>query len=144
VTHTEEAEALFAGGFNCAQSVLAAFGVDLGLERDTALKLAAPFGAGMARSGQACGAVTGSLMVIGLKFGAANSWNKIQKARVLTKSRKFMERFRERHRDINCRELIGVDLGTDAGRKEAKRRNVFEARCMNFVRDAAEILDEIV
>jgi C_GCAxxG_C_C family probable redox protein len=144
VTNREEAEALFAGGFNCAQSILAAFGVDLGLERDTALKLASPFGAGMARTGQVCGAVTGAVMVIGLKFGAANSWNKIQKARVQKRAQQFIERFRERHSDINCCELIGVDLGTEAGRKEAKRLKIFESRCMNFVRDAAEILDAIV
>jgi C_GCAxxG_C_C family probable redox protein len=144
VTHREEAEALFAGGFNCAQAILVAFGVDLGIERDTALKLASPLGAGIARTGQVCGAVTGAVMVIGLKFGAANSWDKIRKARAQTKSAKFIEKFQKIHGNINCCELLGIDLGTELGRKEAKSRKVFEKRCMNFVRDAAEILDQMV
>lgn len=144
MNHREEAEALFAGGFNCAQSILAAFGVDLGIERDTALRLASPFGAGIARTGETCGAVTGSVMVIGLKFGAANSWNKMQKAKVQKRAQQFIERFKKRHSDIRCCELLGLDLGSDTGRAEAKQKNVFESRCMNFVRDAAEILDGIV
>lgn len=144
MTHREEAEALFGGGFNCAQSLLAAYGVDLGIERDIALKLAAPFGAGMSGTGQACGAVSGALMVIGLKFGAANAWNKIQKARVKTKARKFVQKFRERHGHVRCSKLIGADLGTEEGRCDARRRNVFENSCMNFVADAAEILEEII
>ena len=32
--HKKDAEALFTGGFDCAQAVLAAYGVELGLERD--------------------------------------------------------------------------------------------------------------
>ena len=119
MTHREEAEALFGGGFNCAQSLLAAYGVDLGIEREIALKLASP-------------------------FGAANAWNKIQKARVKAKARKFVEKFRARHGHVRCSKLIGADLGSDAGRDDARRRNVFENRCMNFVRDAAEILEEII
>jgi C_GCAxxG_C_C family probable redox protein len=144
VTHKEEAEALFSGGFNCAQSILAAFGVDLGIERDIALKLASPFGGGIGRSGNVCGAITGAVMVIGLKFGAANSWNKIQKARVQKRTQQFIERFKKRHEHIGCAELTGLDIGTESGRAAFKRNNVFETRCMNFVRDAAEILDEIV
>jgi C_GCAxxG_C_C family probable redox protein len=144
VTHKEEAEALFSGGFNCAQSILTAFGVDLGIERDIALKLASPFGGGIGRTGHVCGAVTGAIMVIGLKFGAANTWNKVQKARVIKRTQQFIERFKRRHNNIECRELIGVDIGTDAGRTTYKRGNFFETHCTNFVRDAAEILDEIV
>jgi C_GCAxxG_C_C family probable redox protein len=142
--HREEAESLFAGGFNCAQSLLTAYGVNLGIDRDIALKLASAFGAGMARSGQMCGAVTGALMVIGLKFGAANSWNKVQKAKVQSKAAQFIKKFNKIHGDTDCRRLIGLDLGTEVGRKEARKKKIFETVCVNFVRDAAAILDKMV
>lgn len=140
----EEAESLFAGGFNCAQSLLAAYGVPLGIDREVALKLASAFGAGIARSGDTCGAVTGAIMVIGLKFGAANSWNKVQKAKVHSKATQFIKKFKKFHGDTDCRKLIGLDLNTEMGRREARKKNIFENRCVNFVRDAAAILDEMV
>ena len=49
---------------NCAQSVLTAFSDELGLDRNTALRLARGFGGGMGRTGKTCGAVTGAYMVI--------------------------------------------------------------------------------
>ncbi len=142
--HKKDAEAFFSGGFNCARAVLAAYGVELGLERDAALKLASPLGAGIARMGQVCGALTGALMVIGLRFGAANAWNKIQKARAQKRAERFLEKFKKVHGSVNCCELIGFDLSTAEGRKEAKREKVFETRCVKHVRDASEILGKMV
>jgi C_GCAxxG_C_C family probable redox protein len=144
VKHKKDAEALFSGGFNCAQAVLAAYGVELGLDRDTALKLASPLGEGIARMGQVCGAVTGALMVIGLRFGAANSWNKIQNARVQKRAEQFLKKFKKIHGSVNCCDLLGRDLSTAEGRKEAKREKVFETICVKHVRDASEILDKMV
>lgn len=58
----------FLAGYNCAQSVLYAFAPDLGLDGETALKVATGLGAGMARRGEVCGAVTGGILVLGLKY----------------------------------------------------------------------------
>ena len=60
----------FSRDFNCAQSVLAAFAGQLGLAESDLLKLASPFGGGVARRGHICGAVSGGLMVLGLAQGA--------------------------------------------------------------------------
>jgi C_GCAxxG_C_C family probable redox protein len=59
----------FRKGFNCSQAVLSSFSPDLGLEKETALKIACGFGAGMAKLQETCGAVTGAVMVLGLKYG---------------------------------------------------------------------------
>ncbi len=142
--HKKDAEALFTGGFNCAQAVLAAYGVELGLDRDAALKLASPLGEGIARMGQVCGAVTGALMVIGLRFGAANSWNKIPTARVQKRAEQFLEKFKKIQCSVNCFEILDRELRNAEGRKEAKREKVFETRCVKHVRDASEILDKMV
>ena len=54
-TKAQQALETFRGNFNCAQSVLSAFAEELGLNKDTALKLATPFGAGMAYRQETCG-----------------------------------------------------------------------------------------
>ena len=59
--HAAIAEEKFGGGYNCAQSVLFSFCEELGLDADTALKIACGFGAGMGRKGEVCGAVSGAL-----------------------------------------------------------------------------------
>ena len=69
-TAPEIAVSTFAANYSCAQSVLSAFANQFGLPVQTALKLASPFGGGIARRGETCGAVTGALLVLGLARGA--------------------------------------------------------------------------
>jgi len=69
----EAAADCFEKGFNCAQAILSTYGTELGIEREHALRVAGPFGVGMGRMGNTCGAVTGAYMVIGLKHGAARA-----------------------------------------------------------------------
>ena len=68
MTHTEKAIELFEQKFHCSQAVLAAFADELGLTEEQALKLGACFGGGMCK-GEVCGACTGALMALGMKFG---------------------------------------------------------------------------
>jgi C_GCAxxG_C_C family probable redox protein len=67
-TKTEVAADRFLSGYNCAQAILYAFGPDLGLDGETALKVATGLGAGMGRRGEVCGAVTGGILALGLKY----------------------------------------------------------------------------
>ena len=60
---------MFNNGFNCSQVVLNTYANELGLNKEQALKIATPFGGGMAKQQYVCGAVTGAYMVLGLKFG---------------------------------------------------------------------------
>ena len=59
------AKETFLAGYNCAQAVLYAFGPELGLPGETALKVATGLGAGVARRGQTCGALTGGILALG-------------------------------------------------------------------------------
>lgn len=65
----DQAAALFEEGFACSQAVLATFCERFGLDRHIGLKLAEGFSGGIGRQGLTCGAVTGALMVIGLRYG---------------------------------------------------------------------------
>jgi C_GCAxxG_C_C family probable redox protein len=96
---------LFKEGYNCAQAILAVYGKKLGLKREHALKLGAPFGGGIANTGDVCGAVTGSLMVIGLRHADIKPEHWFKRARLYRTSRTFMDRFTEEGRSLQCREI---------------------------------------
>jgi C_GCAxxG_C_C family probable redox protein len=132
----ELAVARFRQDFNCAQSVFVAFAPQLGMDESQVLKLASPFGGGVARRGQTCGAVTGALMVLGLAQGADTPAGKEDAYRL---GQEFLQRFESRHGTILCRELIDCDISTPEGRQQAREKGAFTALCPLFVQNAAEI-----
>ena len=122
--------------------MLAGFGESFGLKRDQAFKIARAYGAGMGTGG-ICGAVTGAYMILGFLVGEDEDE---RRARFKTDELvgEFTRRFEARRGSLVCKTLLGgVDLGTDAGRREATGRNLFQTICPGYVRDATEILDEI-
>jgi C_GCAxxG_C_C family probable redox protein len=135
--------ACFKEGFNCTQAVLSTFGPQFGLDRESAIRIAKAFGSGMGM-GETCGAVTGALMVIGLKHAGLKGRSLFSKDRTEDIAREFAARFKARNGTTECRELLGCDLGTPEGIKTAKKEKHFKKHCPKFVRDAAEILEEIL
>lgn len=140
----DAAVALMAAGGNCAQAVLLAFAADLGLEEETALRIAAGFGAGLGRNQEVCGAVTGGVLAIGLKHGAAGVDDPRAKEPVYRLTRELMARFRARFGSCLCRELLRVDLLTAEGQQRYKERGLGERVCRPCVRGAVGILEEIL
>ena len=140
----ESAVACFREGFNCSQAILSTYGDDFGLSRETALRAAAAFGAGMGRLGEVCGAVAGALIVIGLKHGHTEATDKETKEKNYALVRDFADRFRSRNGALCCRELLGCDLTTAEGMETAKQKGLFTELCPRFVRDAAEILEDVL
>ena len=138
------AVACFNEGFTCGQALLSAFGEELGLNRELALKIACAFGGGMACMGETCGAVTGAFMVIGLKHGRTIVGDRPAKNKTYTLTRSFRKAFEARNGSIVCRELLNVDISTPEGMTLAEEKKLFKRHCPNFVKDAAEILDELL
>lgn len=134
----------FKSGFNCTQAILSTHAEDFGLDRETALKVAAGFGGGMGRMAGVCGAVTGAFMVLGLRHGATTADDKEAKERTYAFVREFAKRFEARHRSIVCRELLGCDIATAKGLQAAKDGNLFKTVCPMMVEDAAMILEEML
>jgi C_GCAxxG_C_C family probable redox protein len=144
VKKSERAAALFQEGFSCSQAVFATFSEDFGLDRDISLKLSQAFGGGMAHLGEACGAVTGAFMLIGLKYGRTKADDLEARDRTYAKMRQFTDRFKALHCSIQCRCLLGLDIGTEEGMRLAREKNLFQTLCSNYVRNAAEIVEEIL
>ena len=121
--------------------MLAGFGELYGLDRSTAFKLARAFGSGMGM-GRECGAVTGALMILGLKIQEAPS-EKETRFKVYDQVKEFVRLFEEKRGTILCKDLLGVDLGTREGRDKAIKDNLFRTLCPGFVRDAAQLLADM-
>jgi C_GCAxxG_C_C family probable redox protein len=115
-----------------------------GLDRETALRVAGAFGAGMARTGDICGSVNGALMVIGLKHAKTRTDDDDSRELAYALAQDFMDAFRKRNHTLLCRELLGVDVSTPEGMTVVREKNLFHTVCPKFVRDAAEIVEEIL
>jgi C_GCAxxG_C_C family probable redox protein len=138
----EEVMSSFRGRVNCSQAVFSVYGQDLGIDRETCLKIASMFGGGIDGTGNVCGAVTGALMAVGLKHHDVKTKDyKNQKSRGIT--RDFIQQFNKRNGTIICRDLIDHDLYTAEDIEQAFKTDAFK-NCPKYVRDAAEILEKIL
>ncbi|OGD24954.1 MAG: hypothetical protein A2Y69_12325 [Candidatus Aminicenantes bacterium RBG_13_59_9] len=144
MSRVQDAVGIFEQGFSCSQAVLTAFSESLGLDREKALKISQPFGGGMASLGMTCGAVTGAMLAIGLKYGRTRPEDEEAKQKTYRLVRELLRRFEGRHGSVVCRDLIGVDLSAPDGHKLGAERGVFVNLCPGFVADAAQILEEIL
>jgi C_GCAxxG_C_C family probable redox protein len=142
--HEKSAGALFEEGFNCSQSVCAAFSDEFGFEREQALRVSSAFGGGMGHNDEVCGAVSGALMVIGMKYGRVVAEDLEAKQKCYDLAREFFMEFRSLHGSIRCTDLLEYDISTEEGLEMAREKDLFNTRCVHFVSDAAKMLDRIL
>ena len=143
MNRSEKAISDFDKGYNCAQSVFSAFSDISGIDEFSSRSIASGFGAGLGRLQETCGAVTGAIMVIGCKFFKENQWP-ASKEIIYKKTWEFMEKFKQRNGNINCLELIGVNLNTEEGMRIVNEKKLFSVKCERYIKDACEILEEII
>ena len=144
-TKNEVAMEKFLAGYNCAQSVLYAFGPELGLDGEISLKLATGLGAGMGRRGEVCGAVTGGILALGLKYGRGSRQERSATEGTYQKTLDLMARFEQRHGSCLCRVLLdGCGLRTVEGQRYFKEHDLLHKTCMGCVQSVVETLAQIV
>jgi C_GCAxxG_C_C family probable redox protein len=139
---SEQAVQLFRNGFNCSQSVLAVFCEKYGLSSELALKAACGFGGGM-RCGEICGAVSGAVLVIGLKYGQYSADDQESKKTCYSETVKFTSLFKETNGSIICHDLLGCDISTEKGMKEAQSKGLFTTTCIDMVVSAVNLLESL-
>jgi C_GCAxxG_C_C family probable redox protein len=141
----EKSIAYFRNNFNCSQSVFTVFGTETGMPEDECLKVACAFGGGMGRQQYICGAVTGALMALGLKYGKGSNDQEDKKKHTYTLAAEFLEEFKRIHGSLNCRELLDdLNMNDSEDYKTIKERNFFEIRCENYVKDAVTITEKLI
>lgn len=140
MNYKEKATAYFNQGYNCCQAVVLAFHQELGMDKETALKLASSFGAGMGGLREVCGAVSGMFMVAGLKQGYTGAKDMDGKNAHYQLIQDLAEEFKQKHPSIICRELLGAQ---EAAQKTPQARTdaYYKKRpCGELVGCAAEIV----
>ena len=139
----EKSANYFKNGFNCSQAVLASFASDFGLSEEMALKIATQFGGG-ARKGEMCGAVSGALMVLGLKYGHYHWDVPEEKAKAYKIAEDFMNRFIAKKGTVVCRELLGYDVSNPEDMIKIKELDLFKKTCPEMIKCATEIVEQML
>jgi len=139
----EHARERFLKSMNCSQAILETYAPAMGMPVEQARRVAAAFAGGMGM-GNACGAVTGALMVIGMGYGKTADSDPRADDATFKRVAEFTREFKARHKHIGCSELLGADMGTPEGVKEAAGKGYFTSRCPGYVKTAAELLEKIM
>ncbi len=133
---------LFDKGFFCAESVAKAIALEFGIETSIIPAIATGFCGGVSRNAQMCGAVTGGIMGIGLILGRTHEGQNTDQCYAAVNQ--FLSVFKEKHGTLNCKELIGFDLGVEKELKQFRAQNPDYAICKNFSIDAAAMVYEVI
>lgn len=130
----EKAVSLFKQGYNCAQAVFAAYADLFGIDETTSLKLATPFGGGLAGMREVCGAVSGMCMVAGLAKGTSQPNDKEGRKLCYDATRALTDKFKQENGSIICKQLLGLEPGVPDGYKKKP--------CVERVRFCAELIEK--
>ena len=141
--HSILAAELFLQGYNCAQAVAVAFTDVTGMDKKEAAKLAAPFGGGMGRMREVCGAVSGMLMVLGTLYGYDNSDAESTKKELYKQVQALAEKFREENGSIICREIL-KNPPSDPNPSPRTAEYYAKRPCARMVMTAARLMDEFI
>lgn len=140
----EEALDYFRNRFNCSQAVFTVYGKSYGLSEDCCLKISCAFGGGMGRQQHICGAVTGAIMALGLKYGKALNDPEENKQQTYAQTREFFKRFTELNGSVNCKVLLeGLDMNDPDDHQKILERKLFDIKCEKYVSDAVGIVETI-
>jgi C_GCAxxG_C_C family probable redox protein len=113
----------------------------LGVRSELIPKIASGFGAGIGGNGSVCGAISGGVIALGIKFGRADLK---QENRAYTLSSELLTRFEKEFGHINCRDLTGCEFTTEAGRRTYAYENMWENKCRQYIASSTAIVFEII
>ena len=138
----DRAEELFRMGYNCSQSVYAAFAEELGMSVEEAAKRASPFGAGFGKLREVCGAVSGMVLVLGDLCGYQDPTDAAGKQALYALVQQMCGSFEASEGSLICRDLLGLARGEDLAEPAVRTEEYYQSRpCVGACRRAAEILE---
>ena len=141
----EYALSLFKSGYNCAQSVFAAYADLLGMDTETALKMSSAMGGGVGRMREVCGTVSAMAMLAGLKEGNADPENEEAKEHIYALVRRMSALFKEQQGTIICRELLGIEGMEESAKPSIRTPEFYASRpCGRIIACAAEIIEDVL
>lgn len=139
----ERAREYFTSGYNCAQAVFLAYRDITGIDEELAATISAPFGGGMGRMREVCGAVSGMTMVAGFLAPNPQPNDNENKKLCYTMVQSLAEEFRTENGSIVCRELLGLAQQKDDPTPSPRTGEYYKRRpCAEYVAIAARIVGE--
>lgn len=140
----QRAVELFKSGYNCSQSVVAAFADIYGFTDEQALRMAASFGGGIGRMRKTCGAACGMFLLAGLHNGATEAADRDGKAANYALVQQLADEFKKRNGALNCAELLGLKKNESLTNLPEERTPQYFAKrpCAKMVEEAARIWTE--
>ncbi len=139
----QNAVRLFESGYNCAQSVFAAYADLFGMDKQTALKMSSAMGAGVGRMREVCGVVSSMAMLAGLKEGNADPEDEEAKAHIYGLVRLMSTEFKKQHGTIICRELLGIEGMEESAKPSVRTPEFYASRpCRKLIAHGANIIED--
>ncbi len=131
-------------GYNCAQSVTAAFADLTGWTPEQLFSAAGSFGGGFGGSHEeACGAVSGALLVLGILFPHTGEGDMEAKRKIYALAKDFRRRFFETFGNTRCGELLKARPGLSERTKAAQRLGI-TGHCDIMITTSVELLEELL
>ncbi len=142
----ERARNYFTAGYNCAQAVTMAFDDIMDMDVNMVARTAAPFGGGMGRMREVCGAVSGMTLVAGAISPSIDPKNMDERKANYALVQSFAAQFRAENGDIVCRRLLGLEPATESSEtampSERTAEYYHKRPCVEYVASAARIVAE--
>lgn len=131
---------LFKSGYNCSQSVVAAFADLYGFTTEQALRMSASFGGGIGRMRQTCGAACGMFQLAGLDCGTIEATDRQGKSHNYAVVQQLAEQFKAINGSTICAELLGLKKPEITSEAEERTANYYKKRpCAHMVETAARL-----
>ncbi|MDR3312800.1 MAG: C-GCAxxG-C-C family protein [Spirochaetaceae bacterium] len=140
----ELAKENFKDGCNCAQAVLCAYADDFFLDRKHAMAVATGFGGGLGNHQGICGALSGAVMILGLRYGSREAVDREAVSATYRLTQRLQEEFRGRFDTMICREILTKTSLPEAEKAQFFREYRHHEPCYRAVQAACEILDGIL
>ena len=136
---SEKALKNYQSGYNCAESVLLALyeHIEPKSKNELVPKIAAGFGGGIGRCGSVCGALTGSIMAVGIQY-ASNETGVEKRAKAYAYAKTLLKTFEEQHGTTFCRDLIKYDLSNPEEAVKFRQEGIPQKVCSKLIKDAIE------
>lgn len=128
---------------NCAQSAFAALQEQFNLDGENILKALTPF-PGLALRGEACGAVVGSLMALGLVYGRDDLSDQKGYVKSLPSARRFCAQFEKKFGGTSCALVLETTMGKKFNLADREESNEYlsaggQQQCGEVVANAVQI-----
>lgn len=142
MTRKELAINYFKEGYNCSQSVVLAFKDVLTIDANELCKIASPFGGGISRMRETCGAVTGMVLVLGNLIGYSTPETGEKKHELYKNTQEILKIFENKYGSLTCRRLLNLNVVHDDPKPSNRDHSFFMNRpCPELIGGAAELLE---